>query len=150
MLQGLFRCQSNSRVDLKALLNEVYQMLVVDLAILDQLHSNSPGPLSRVSWNPALFRANYVPFFAIEELVSLSSIPEHVLRWQSNLEAKHLNKLILIASVEDWPTGEELDHDAAEGPHVDWVRVGHAESDFRATIESRLDIGETIFELGAG
>ena len=125
MLQGLFRRQSYSRVNLEALLHEVYQLLVVDLAILDELHANSPGTLSRISWNPALFRANYVPIFAIEELVSLRGSPEHVLRWHSNLEAEHLNQLILIASVEDWLAGEELEHDAAEGPHVDRVGVGH-------------------------
>ena len=86
VLQGLFRRQSYSRVDLKALLYKVYQLLVVDLALLDELHANSPGTFSRVSWNPALFRANYVPFFAIEELVSLRGVLEHVLRWQANLE----------------------------------------------------------------
>ena len=85
--------------------------------------------------------------FAIEKLVSLRCISEHMLRWQSNPVSKHFNQLIFIASIEDWLACDQLDHDAAERPHIDRMGVGHTKSDLRATIISRLDISEAVFEF---
>ena len=58
---------------------------------------------------------------------------------------KHLHNtrylIVLARSREKWKSKEQLDGDAAQGPHVDRSCIGNAEQDFWRAVESRLNVG---------
>ena len=62
--------------------------------------------------------------------------------WHADHIDYQLDLLTLVRPRKQRKTSEELDHNAAEGPHVDLLGVGeHAQHNIGRSIESTLDIG---------
>lgn len=83
-----------------------------------------------------------------EELGSLATGVNHVLRGISAHQNVELKQLILIDAGEDGASAEELCYNASQAPHVDLVVIGKSKHDLRSPIEARLHIGKSVHAEG--
>ena len=72
-----------------------------------------------------------------------------MLGWHTNSDSEHLHKFTLVDHLEYWTPSQHLDHNAAERPHVNCIRVGYSKDNLRRSVESALDVSEAIFKICA-
>ena len=72
-----------------------------------------------------------------------------MLWWHTNSDSEHLHKFTLVDHLENRAPCQHLDHNAAERPHVNCIRVRYSKDNLGSSVEPALDVSESIFELGA-
>ena len=88
-------------------------------------------------------------FASFVKLLILFRLVAHPLRWLAYASLDQIQRFSLASALEDWPSSDQFNQNAAERPHVDSMVIGHTKHDLRTSVVSTLNVGVAILVLFA-